>query len=303
MEEEEHRAGDHKRDQPGAAGQAQHADERGDRGRERDPGARGPSGQECSRREGRDQREQPGAGQFLDPAPERVAVEDRRLRRDERGPGPQGRPEDQALEDRVERQRQHRRQEGEVGLEQPGDVVGKERVADPDRHQAPGRVAEPDRRRERRLVGGGSQAREAAGVLHHAVGHREVGRSVVELDVAVEGRPAREHGWGGEGCEGADRGRERRTPAADRPRRSHDQACSGERDRKRSGEHGRRAGQRGKLAGQDHDRQPGRQQERTRQPLARGDLDEAPAAEREPRQQQREGDPGDEQRDYRTGWI
>ena len=37
--------------------------------------------------------------------------------------------------------------------------------------------------------------------------------------------------------------------------------------------------------------------------LAGGELDHAPAAEREPRQQEREGDPGDEQRGYRTGAI
>ena len=52
---------------------------------------------------------------------------------------------------------------------------------------------------------------QAPRVLHDAVGHREVRCRVVELDVAVEGRPAGEDGRCREGGEGRDR-------RSDRPR-------------------------------------------------------------------------------------
>ena len=82
-------------------------------------------------------------GQLLDPAPERVAEQDRRLRRDE-GRECSHRPQwDERLEQRVQRERQHRGEERDVRLEDPGEVVADERVPDPDRHQDARRDSRP----------------------------------------------------------------------------------------------------------------------------------------------------------------
>ena len=132
-------------------------------------------------------------------------------------------------------------------------------------------------------------------MFHHAVGHREVRRGVVELDVAGEGRLAREDDGRGEDCEDCECGAERpqvRTAAPDRPEQ---QSRDREPGRERRRQLGRRVGQRRELAGEDDERQPEREHERSRQALARGQLDQPSAAEREPREDERENDPGDEQ--------
>ena len=64
---------DERGQKPEAAGQAQHADERGAHGRQWNRRERAAPGAECPGHESRDRHEQPGARELLDPAPERVA--------------------------------------------------------------------------------------------------------------------------------------------------------------------------------------------------------------------------------------
>ena len=138
-------------------------------------------------------------------------------------------------------------------------------------------------------------------MLHHPVGHRELRRGVVELDVAGEGRLAREDDRRGEDCESSDCGAQRpqvgrlrligpssspaiASPAAAAPpaRRSCPVSVASSPARMTAPA---RAGAR-----------------RPRQPLACG-LDQPSAAEREPREDEREDDPGDEQGQRLSHWC
>ena len=130
-------------------------------------------------------------------------------------------------------------------------------------------------------------------MLHHAVGHREVGRGVVELDVTGERGVPGEHDRRGEDREDSDPDARRPTPGPGPPGPCEQEPDDRERDDQRAGELGGRVSQRRKLAREDDDGQPDGQHERPGQPLAGGDLSEPSAAEREPRQQQRVGNPGD----------
>ena len=217
---QKHRGDHRRREEPGGRGQAQHAHDRRTNGCERQDGSSGRARPERPGHEHREQREEPGSGELLDPAPERVAEQDRRLCRDEGGECSHRPQRDERLEQRVQRERQHRGEERDVRLEDPGEVVADEGVPDPDRHQDARRVADPERRRQRRLVGRRREPGEVARVFHHAVGHREVRRGVVELDVAGEGRLARQDDRCREDCEDSDCGAERPqvgTAAPDRP--------------------------------------------------------------------------------------
>ena len=180
------------------------------------------------------------AGDLLDAAPEDVAEQQRRLCRDHRERRPQPARVDHALEQRVERQRQEHRHERQVRLVEPGDVVGQQLMPDAQRHQRAGRVAERERRRQRRLVGRGREPGEAAAVLHHAIGHREVRGGVVELDVAGEGRLPGEDDRRGEHGERRHRGGNRREarPPSPRQRRA---AGRSPRGRRRAGPTARRS--------------------------------------------------------------
>ena len=139
-------------------------------------------------------------------------------------------------------------------------------------------------------------------MFHDAVGHREVRRGVVELDVAGEGRLAREDDGRGEDGEDGEGGAQRPQVGPAAPDRPEQQSRDREPGRERRRQLGRRVGQRRELAGEDDERQPERKHERSRQALAGGQLDQPSAAEREPRQDEREDDPGDEQgQGYPTG--
>ena len=109
-----------------------------------------------------------------------------------------------------------------------------------------------------------------------------------------------EHNRRGEEGEDRDgrRGRPRPRPAA--PGRHQQEPRGRERDHQRRGELRRRVRKRRELAREDHDREADGEEERSRQPLARGQLDQPSAAEREPREQERERKPGDEQGGQRT---
>ena len=174
-----------------APGRLERADERGARGRQRKRGAGAPSLCERPGQQRRDQREQQRAQQLLDPAPERVPEQDRRLCRDERREGAQ-RPRARSLRPARRRARAPAAPRETSGTAETArrrrtkGAGGRCRAA-----AAAGGVADRERGRESPLVGRRLQAGKAAPVLHHPVGHREVGRGVVELDVAGERRCVR----------------------------------------------------------------------------------------------------------------
>ena len=116
-------------------------------------------------------------------------------------------------------------------------------------------------------------------MLHHAVGHREVGGRVVELDVAREGRPAGEDDRCREDGEDTSGGAERPRLGPVAPGRPEQQPCDSERDHERPGELGGRVGKGRELRREDEDGQPDGQHERVREPLTARCLEQSAAAE------------------------
>ena len=279
--------------QPDGAGEALDAGERraGRRQRQHGPAA---SRRERPRRQRRDERDQPRAGNLLHAAPEDVAEQHRRLGRDHRERRPQPARVDHPLEQRVERQREQHRHERQVRLVEPGDVVGQQLVPDAQRHQRAGRVAERDGRRQRRLVGRGCEPGEGAPVLHHAIGHREVGRGVVELDVAGEGRLPGEDDRRREDGERPGSGGQRGKARQPAPRQREQQPDHREDHHERPRQLRRRVVQRRELRREHDEREARREHERPREPFAGQELEQPPAAEREAPEQERVRDPGDE---------
>jgi hypothetical protein len=138
-------------------------------------------------------------------------------------------------------------------------------------------------------------------VRHHPVGHREVGRGVVELDVAAEGRATRDDDRRGEDGEDPGSGRCRPPLRRAAPGRDEQEPGSSERDDERPGELRGRPGERGELPGQNYDRQADWEEERARKPLAGDRFDQPSAAKREAPEQERKREPGYEEGDYGTG--
>ena len=102
---QKHRGDHRRREEPGGRGQAQHAHDRRTNGCERQDGSSGRARPERPGHEHREQREEPGSGELLDSAPERVAEQDRRLCRDEGGERSHRPQRDERLQQRVQRER------------------------------------------------------------------------------------------------------------------------------------------------------------------------------------------------------
>ena len=129
---QKHRSDHRGREEPGGRGQAQNArrspHKTAARGRTARADERWPSVQGTSTASSAKSH---APGELLDPAPERVAEQDRRLRRDESGERSHRPQRDERLEQRVQREREHRREERDVRLEDPGEVVADERCPIP----------------------------------------------------------------------------------------------------------------------------------------------------------------------------
>ena len=159
--------------------------------------------------EGREQRDQRHRDELLDRAPERVAVEERRLDGDEDDDRAGPVPADEPGEERLEAEGEHRGLEGEVRLECPQLVDAREPGPDSEGEHRADRVAGlADVGGQRAPVGRRRQV-DRATVLEDVIADREPGGGVVELDVAGERRLAGEHdrcGVHGEDEEGASEG-------------------------------------------------------------------------------------------------
>ncbi len=138
------------------------------------------------------ERQEEGRRQLLDAAPQRVAVEQRGLRADERSQRGDRRGAHERAQDRVEAQGECRSATCQVGLEDPGDVEADERAPDAREHERTERVAGAD-------VAGVEQpecrrrfAADRARMRHRVIDDVEPGGGVVEPDIAGEGRSARE---------------------------------------------------------------------------------------------------------------
>ena len=187
---------DEDRRDPDAAVEAEHTDQSGGGRRQRNEAAGAHTLPQGAWRQRGHEHDQPHRCHLLDAAPERVGVQQRRLRGDERGHGAHGGRADHASRKGVEAEGQHRPEECDVRLEQPGRVRSQELV-----HHAQGRkcssgvASAAPAEEQRRLVRRGRKAREVAPVLEQAVGERQPGRGVVQRDIARERRAAREdHG-------------------------------------------------------------------------------------------------------------
>ena len=192
-------------EQPDRAGRALGADRRGGGHGERERRAAARRLQE-QRDERRDQDEQHRLRELLDPAPQRVAVEERRAG------GNRGRERAQRVgaydgsDEGVQPEGDHRGQEAEVGLPEPGRVRAQELVADAERHQRPHRVTRAQAGPERPLIRRWREPRHVVAVIEIPVEHRQIGGGVVELDVARRR------------CAARARARERRMRGRPRPR-------------------------------------------------------------------------------------
>ena len=230
---------DYRREQkwrkPRGSPRAQPGEQRGDRDCDRQQRPPDEPPYDGRRYERRDQRDQRGSGHLLDPSPQRVTEQQRRLRAEESDGSAQRARPDERCDERVEGERQHRGDERQVGLEHPRDVDARQLPCNAERQEDPDRVAVAEVERERRLVGGGSETVEAAAVVHHPIREGEPRRGVVELDVAGKGCFTRERDGSRERGKHGDRARER--PRVDRTiaprarqRNAGDRAC---------GDHGR----------------------------------------------------------------
>ncbi len=166
------------------------------------------------RDERREQRQEQRRGHLLDPAPECVAEEQRRLCAEECGRGAERPAPHERLGQCVERQGEHRGEKRDLRLEEPGGVDAGQLVADPEGQECAERVPTAEVIVEDGLVGRGRELREVAPVHHRVVGEREPGRGVVERDVARECGAPREHDRRREHREDADRRDSRPKPWA-----------------------------------------------------------------------------------------
>ena len=76
------------------------------------------------------------SGELLDPAPQRVAEEERRLAATKAASARSGRSGTSGPSERVQREREHRGEERDIGLEEPGEVLAEELVPDAERQGA-----------------------------------------------------------------------------------------------------------------------------------------------------------------------
>ena len=132
-------------------------------------------------------------GELLDAAPQRVAVQERGLRADERDKRTKEAASEKRRDERVHRQRDHRGHEGDVRLEEPGCVLACQFVPDAERQHRSDRIPGPEVDAQERRVGGRREPGQAAAVRHRVVDEGKPGRRVVERDVAGEGRAPRQH--------------------------------------------------------------------------------------------------------------
>jgi hypothetical protein len=215
---------------------------------------------------------------------------------DHGGRGTQRRRAHQRRRQRPEAERQQRRGEGDVGLDQPGGVARGQRDTHPEGDEGTDRVALAEVEVEGRLVARAREAVEVAPVIHDPVGERKPGRRVVELDEAGDGGLAGEHDRrcvDGEDNRGRDQapGLERRRAAA----KPEDEAPDRGRDDQRGRQAGGNVGERQELAGDDDRGEAEHRDQRRRQPAGSDPVDEQPATGRERQHQQREQKPGDQQ--------
>ncbi len=289
----EHRQHGQHRRQPDQAAEAEHADQGG--------GGQGKQGGVTARGSGahRGRRQRHGQGyagrrpHLLHPAPERVAEEQGRLSGDEGGEGAQAGAAQHPAEDLPEAQREHRGEKADVGLEDPGQISADQLLGRAEGNEDADRVTAGEVEVERRAVGGGFEAGEAATVLHHPVGHREPGGRVVELDEAGEGRMAGEQDRRSEEEEdGKGDGRRPERGTAEAPGQGEAGAEDREDDQDRHGQLGRRVAPGGELADEDHSRQAGRRHQCTGQAAAAEDVDQEAEADAERQQDEGEDRPG-----------
>ncbi len=300
---DEDEAGPERRSEPHERAGVQHAEQE-----RRDGGQRHqltqpirPGGQRHER--GQDG-QRPRGPHLLDAAPERVPVEQRRLRTDD---GRQ-RTQPASLHDvsgqRIEAEREHGGHDGHRGLIEPERVAADDLVADAQRQKRRERVPLVEQQVDDAVVRRELQAVHAAPVLHGSIDERGERRVVVELDVAGERRRSRED----------DRRRvcgERPHSRRDRPG-IHVQAAPGPNDheaRRCRHDHGRGRElgcgirQHRELRDERDDGEAARDDEGSGQLQARHALEQEPAAPRERDEQERKGDPGNEQRAHRAGRL
>ena len=132
-------------------------------------------------------------GEFLDAAPQRIAVEKRGLRAEKRDQPTKETSSQKRRHERIHRQRDHRSYEGEVRLEEPRCVLACQLVPDAERQHRADRIPSPEVDAQERRVGGRREPSQAAAMRHRVIDKREPGRRVVERDVSGEGRAPRKH--------------------------------------------------------------------------------------------------------------
>ena len=298
---DEDEAGSERRSEPYERSGVQHAEqERRDGGqRHQLPQPIRPGGQRHER--GQDG-QRPRRPHLLDAAPERVPVQQRRLRTDDGRHRAQPAGLDDASGQRVEAEREHGGHDGHRRLIEPERVAADDLVADAERQERRERVPLVEQQVDDAEVRRELQAVHAAPVLHGPVDERGERRVVVELDVAGERRRSREDDRRRVGGECPHSRRDRppvHVQAAPRPddhearhcRHDHGgsrELCRGVRQHREL----RHERDDGKAAGDD---------EGSGQLQARHALEQEPAAPREGDEQEREGDPGNEQRAHGAG--
>ena len=244
------------------------------------------------------------AAHLLEPTPEPVAVEQRRLRAYEGRERTQPAGFDHPGRELVEGERKQSGNNGQERLVEPHRVATNELAADADRHDRAHRIALRKVRLQGCKVGGRlAEPRQAPPVLHRPVEIGEKRRIVVELEVPGERGAAGEDDGGGVYSEGSESGGERPEVHARKAA-----ATDGEPEPGYGrGDHGRRREPR---CGLGHDREQAHDHEDaetagndqcSRETEPGGPLQQKPATERERDYDQREGGPGDEERRHFSG--
>jgi len=199
-------------------------------------------------------------------------------------------------DERVEAEREHRRKEGQVRLEDPRGIGADQPRAHTERQQCSGRIALSEVDRQRRLVGRRVEPVQLAAVLEHPIREGEKGRSVVELDVAgkrrLAGRKDRRSD-GDERDEGAARG-VRVDPAESAE--AEPEAKHGESDEHRHRELRGPTRRRCEARNDRHHHEPDRHKERPRNAAPGGSLEDERTPEGDGSEGEREPDPGEKQR-------
>ncbi len=163
-------AEEHRHDPSGRAGaERDYQGSRRNSHRQQSTGILGPLDDHTCHERGAEHQQECGR-QLLDPPPQAVAVQQRRLGAEERHQRAQTGGLDERFRERVYTERDSRAATGQVGLEYPGRVDARQPVTDSEQHEPAERIRVRHVGRKQQGVRGRGQIRKRAPMRHHVIG-------------------------------------------------------------------------------------------------------------------------------------